>query len=383
MYSLNQVNKLVSCGRDPARSLPFWRGFLLIPLILVCLAVTPQTRAINPPPDGCYPLFNTAEGCQALFLLTGTGTGNTGLGWRALFTNGNASFNTGVGAGALILNGANENTAVGAVAMLLNSTGTRNTAVGTGALLLNTGSSVEGEGSFNDAVGDSALNNNTTGFSNNALGDSALFRNVIGAANTGVGDLALEDNDSNGNGNANNNVGVGAGAFQNNVDGSENTGVGTGVGPATIVGFNNTYIGNFVGTLNSTDEDSTIRIGDVSNGNGAGSLECYIGGIWNNLQPVGGTVVAVTVDLSNDHLGYDPGAARGVAPAMPHRNAPQPRLRPQPRQAMLDELQATVAQQQKQIETLTAQLREQAAQLQKVSAQVEMIRPTPRVVENR
>jgi uncharacterized coiled-coil protein SlyX len=50
---------------------------------------------------------------------------------------------------------------------------------------------------------------------------------------------------------------------------------------------------------------------------------------------------------------------------------------------MLNELQTTVAQQQKQIETLTAQLREQAAQLQKVSAQVEMIRPTPRVVENR
>jgi uncharacterized coiled-coil protein SlyX len=50
---------------------------------------------------------------------------------------------------------------------------------------------------------------------------------------------------------------------------------------------------------------------------------------------------------------------------------------------MLNELRATVAQQQQQIETLTTQLREQAAQLQKVSAQVEMIRPTPRVVENR
>ena len=50
---------------------------------------------------------------------------------------------------------------------------------------------------------------------------------------------------------------------------------------------------------------------------------------------------------------------------------------------MLNELRATVAQQQQQIEALTAQLREQAAQLQKVSAQVEMIRPTPRVVENR
>jgi uncharacterized coiled-coil protein SlyX len=49
----------------------------------------------------------------------------------------------------------------------------------------------------------------------------------------------------------------------------------------------------------------------------------------------------------------------------------------------VEQLQATVAQQQKQIETLTAQLREQAAQIQNVSAQLEMVRPTPRVVENR
>ena len=49
----------------------------------------------------------------------------------------------------------------------------------------------------------------------------------------------------------------------------------------------------------------------------------------------------------------------------------------------VEQLQATVTQQQQQIETLTTQLREQAAQIQKVSAQLEMVRPTPRVVENR
>ena len=41
-----------------------------------------------------------------------------------------------------------------------------------------------------------------------------------------------------------------------------------------------------------------------------------------------------------------------------------------------------VAQQQKQIETLTAQLKEQAAQIQKVSAQLEASKPAPQVVEN-
>ena len=70
MHSLNQVNKLVSCGRDPARSLPLWRGFLLIPLILVCFAFAPQTRAVVPAPDGCYAGFTTAEGCQALQFVT-------------------------------------------------------------------------------------------------------------------------------------------------------------------------------------------------------------------------------------------------------------------------------------------------------------------------
>ena len=48
----------------------------------------------------------------------------------------------------------------------------------------------------------------------------------------------------------------------------------------------------------------------------------------------------------------------------------------------VEKLEATVAQQQKQIETLIAQLKEQAAQIQKVSAQVEMSKTAPRVVNN-
>ena len=393
MHSLNQVNKLVSCGRDPARSLPLWRGFLLIPLILVCFAFAPQTRALVPAPDGCYPGFTTAEGCDALKFAT-TGVANTGLGWRALFSVADGSFNTGAGAGALVLTRRDANTAFGTAALLLNRFGGRNTAVG-GAALLHTDGNLDGEGSFNGAVGAFALNNNETGFSNNAVGDSALYRNIAAAQNVAVGDLALEVNDSSGSGEANNNTAIGALTLVNNLTGSENTAVGAGAGPNIDTGFNNTYVGNFVGT-EAVNEDSTIRIGDLSNGNGAGSLQCYVGGIWNNPQPVGDNVVVVTLDLTNDHLGYDAAAARGgSAPAVPNRGTPQPRVRPQPGnhamlnqkveqlQATVTQQQATVAQQQKQIETLTTQLREQAAQIQKVSAQVEMIRPTPRVVENR
>ena len=46
------------------------------------------------------------------------------------------------------------------------------------------------------------------------------------------------------------------------------------------------------------------------------------------------------------------------------------------------EFQTAVAQQQKEIQALTAQLKEQAAQIQKVSAQIEVSKPAPRTVGN-
>src|SRR5215472_8411509 len=92
-------------------------------LMLLSLAIVGQkAQAVSPAPDGCYPGYTTAEGCGALNILT-TGLGNTGLGWRALFSNATNNFNTGVGAGALALNTGEENTAVGAAAGLLNTTG--------------------------------------------------------------------------------------------------------------------------------------------------------------------------------------------------------------------------------------------------------------------
>src|SRR5215831_10142824 len=126
----------------------------------------PPTPTPSPTPDGCYPNFTTAEGCDALSLLA-IGSGNTALGWRALFSDTTGSFNTGVGAGALILNNGSSNTAVGAAALLLNSTGSNNTAVGTDTLVFNEG------GAANTATGYFALMNNTTGGSNTATGSEA------------------------------------------------------------------------------------------------------------------------------------------------------------------------------------------------------------------
>jgi hypothetical protein len=398
MYSLNQVNKLVSCGRDPARSLPFWRGFLLIPLILVWLAFTPNAHT-TPDPGFVGGSLNTADGDNALTNAV-TATANGAFGWFSLSQDFTGSFNTGVGAGTLALNHADANTAVGTAALILNVDGTRNTAVGAAAMV-NTVGDASGLGSFNGAVGAFALNANTTGFNNNAMGDSALEKNFTGAANTAIGDLALRNNDATGIGEANFNTAVGASAMLNNVTGSSNTVVGVGAGPNLAAGFNNTYVGQFVGDNNGTpipDENLTIRIADRSI-DGFGSFACYIGGIFNNPQPVGGNVVAVTLNLDTDQLGFDGTMGRaGAAPAAPHRNAPQPRTRPQTgHRAMLNDkvekLQAIVTQQQKHIETLTAQLREQAdtftaqlkeqaAQIQKVSAQLEVSKPAPQVVNN-
>jgi hypothetical protein len=147
----------------------------LVALGLACFGVLPEMQALLPAeipgnPDGCYPTFNTAEGCNALFNVTG-GIGDTGLGWYSLFIVGEGSFNTAVGAGALALTTteADSNTAVGTAAMLLNTSGFENVAVGADALLFND------SGAHNNAVGLFALYSNIDGSQNDAHGTLALF----------------------------------------------------------------------------------------------------------------------------------------------------------------------------------------------------------------
>jgi len=355
MYSMIEQKTLVSCGREPARSLPSGRGFLLIPLILVCFAfvlqvqAAPQAALPAPSPDGCYPGFTTAEGCKALQHLT-NGAGNTGVGWYSLFVDTTGSYNSGLGAGTLVLNNADSNTATGAAALLLNGDGTQNCAYGTDALVYN-GDGVSGA-DYNNGFGAFALFNNTGGYTNNAFGNHALFENINGAANTAVGDEALQDNDSSGNGTGNLNTAVGALALQSNVnadsnnavgysalqsnsgdkssqnnamgayalagnDGAANVGIGDSVlmnattasfntvvgwqaGTGTGVnGMDNIYIGATSGPA-SGSEDGTIRIGDPGF-----IAACYIAGITNS--PITG--VPVVVD-ANGQLGVAASSAR-------------------------------------------------------------------------
>jgi hypothetical protein len=176
------------------------QNLILIPVLIIGLALLPKVQAVNPPPDGGYPNFTTAEGANALSSLT-TGSANTAVGFFSLFANTTGSFNTAVGAGALDLNTADNNTATGAAALLLNTTGTDNTANGVDALALNE------SGSQNTATGAFALFNNTIGEQNTAIGREALFNNSTGNFNTAIGHNTLFNNTS-----GSNNVVLGNGA---------------------------------------------------------------------------------------------------------------------------------------------------------------------------
>jgi hypothetical protein len=400
MYSLIQHKTLV-CGR----------AFLLIPLILVGLAVLPQIQAApnvlptpipNKNPDGCYPGFTTAEGCNALHNLT-SGAGNTGVGWYSLFGTSTGNFSTGIGAGTLVLNNGDSNTAGGAAALLLNIGGTRNTAFGTDALVYN-GNGVAGA-NFNDGFGAFALFNNSDGFSNNAMGDSALFENIHGAANTALGDLALSNNDSTGAALGNVNTAVGGEALLNNTDGDSNNAVGFQSLQTNSIGVQNNALG--VLSLSSNDDGaSNTALGDSAlAGNAHGSFNTVVG--WaagdtvegdDNIYIGATSADGVTSESGTIRIG-DPnfvGAAfvagiTGVAvtgnPVCVDGDGKLGECGPA---SPISQLKATtqkqaarIALQEGQINALTAALRQQADQLQKVSAQLEMIRPTPRVVENR
>ena len=255
--------------------------FTQIPMFLITLAllscgISSVARAVVPPPDGCYPSFTTAEGCDALNSLT-TGAGNTGLGWRALFANGTGSFNTGVGAGALVLNNGDSNTALGTAALLLNTIGAENTAIGTAALALNgTGNTNTANGAFalynntsgerNTAIGTDALKTNTAGGANTAIGDEALFSNTTGSTNTATGDDALFANTEGGNNTAN-----GRNALFSVSTGSANTAVGSGAGFLATTGNGNVYIGSAMSGVAGESNHTYIRNINTTSVSGGGT----------------------------------------------------------------------------------------------------------------
>ena len=406
----------------------------LIIFSLACFAFLPAAEALNPPPDGGYPGFNTAEGQNALLSLT-TGQGNTAVGWYSLFSNTEGSFNTGLGAGTLVLNTGDQNTATGVAALLLNTTGGNNTANGAVALLNNT------EGAFNTATGAGALQSNTTGNNNVASGALALVLNVDGGFNTAVGTQALSSNTT-GNGNTATghhallsnsggeaNTANGFQALLSNTTGGNNTAIGTSALDANTTGNDNTALGVGAG-FGITTANSVICIGT---GGANVSNSCFIGQIFGTtssggigvfinsdgklgtttssrrfkeeIQPMDKTsevLFALTPVTFRYKKEVDPSGASQSGLLAEDVEKVNPNLVVRDKEGKpytvrydqvnamllneflkehrkLEELtknfQATVAQ-------LTARLDEQAAQIQKVSAQLAGSKPAPQVVLN-
>jgi hypothetical protein len=209
--------------RSPGRP-----GFLLISLLLVCFALPETAKAVSPAPDGGYAGGNTAEGQNALLSLT-TGIYNTAVGLFSLESNIAGNLNTAVGAGTLLTNTADNNTATGAGALLSNTTGAFNTANGAFALFTNT------TGTSNTTNGALALLNNTTGVENTANGYRALSGNATGVGNTAYGSQALVQ-----------------------TKGNNNIALGVHAGFNISTGSNNIHIGN----VGAGNESGTVRIGD-------------------------------------------------------------------------------------------------------------------------
>jgi hypothetical protein len=282
-----------SIGRSPLRL-----GLLLLPLalVLVCFALSPTARAVDPPPDGGYPNFNTAEGTDALLNLT-TGFNNTAVGFDALFSNTSGDDNTAVGSQALDHNTTGfSNTAIGFLALNSNTTGILNTAVGLQALNSNT------TGSANTACGLLALGGNTTGMNNTAIGIDALLLNTTGYNNTASGFGVLENNET-----GFNQVATGFDALFNNTTGSRNTAEGYEALFNNTTGINNIALG-FLAGGNLTTGNNNIDIGNKGVAGEANAIRIgkvgtqqatFIAGI-SGVTVAGG--VGVIID-NNGHLG--------------------------------------------------------------------------------
>src|SRR6266536_1097520 len=237
--------------------------------------------------------FNTANGFQALFSNT-SGQQNTATGINALHQNQAGSHNTAIGTNALFKNTVSFNTAIGDSALFSNTTGNENVASGYQALFHNT------EGHANTAVGDQALFSNVGtigGAGNTAIGSHALQDNISGSSSTAVGLNALFSN------NNADNTAVGGGALVS-ATGSGNTALGAFAATQLTAGNNNIFIGNQAGGFFPAVANDVISIGRQAGSavTGANNVicigaqvagqntndRCFIGNIYNNVQPAVG-----------------------------------------------------------------------------------------------
>ncbi|MFZ1324321.1 MAG: tail fiber domain-containing protein, partial [Candidatus Saccharimonadales bacterium] len=215
---------------------------------------------------------------------------------------GNANYNVSVGASTLAnvsLSGS-YNSALGYSALQANTSGQYNAGVGYESLLGNT------TGSYNSALGTGSLSTNQTGANNTALGSAALGLNVSGNDNTAVGYNAGLYSTGAGN------IFLGSQAGDNLTSGDNNIILGTNIDFASATGSNQLNIaglltstnytsGNLViGTSNTTGQllvlDTKTGAGDPTGVNGgmyynsnSGIIRCYEAGTWKNCDTASGS----------------------------------------------------------------------------------------------
>ena len=121
-----------------------------------------------------------------------------------------------------------------------------NLAIGNTALNNNT------TGTDNFALGSYSMYNTTTGGYNVAVGTGTLYWNVVGAGNTAIGLSALNNNTSF------DNTAIGIMALVNSTSGYANSGLGSGTLTSNTTASYNTAVGRMAGTMFTTGGNNTV-----------------------------------------------------------------------------------------------------------------------------
>lgn len=205
---------------------------------------------------------------------------NTGIGYRALYSNTTGANNTGVGYQSLYSNiDGNNNSGFGYYSLRSNQDGTSNTGIGFTSLRSNS------SGDNNTGVGFQSLFSNSTGSNNTALGYLAMTTNVDGPFNTAVGTSALYANTQ-----GSYNVGIGSSALYANNTGAFNTAVGYYAGYFNVsitTGQYNTFLG-YTAQSDNASRANCIAIAGNSNLNFGASNRVRVGN--NSMTSIGGQV---------------------------------------------------------------------------------------------
>ena len=365
---------------------PWRRGVFLLPFVLACFGLSPAVRAVTPAPDGGYTGWNTAEGKDALFsLMAMAGNGfNTAIGGHALYANTTGDGNTAVGAFALSANSAgNQNVAIGQAA-LGHNTGSSNVAVGFQALFNNTTS-----GDSSQAFGYQALFNQRDGLHNNGFGWHALYNNVSGDDNTAIGHGA--GSNIKGNGNVDIGAGVGGVATENNTTRIRNIGTTPYNTGKMVQVDSNGKLGYVVSSrrykeeIEPMDKDSEALFalkpvsfrykGDID----PAHVKMF-GLIAEDVAKVNPNLVVRNAKGEVDTIRFDSINAMLLNEFLKQHSKVQGMevIVAQQKQ----DFDATFAQQEKEIQSITATLRDQGRQIEKVSARLEASKPAPQMVAN-